>query len=556
MINSNFIEYKHLHIKILLSLLVFICFFSSLNTIPPLDRDESRYIQATVQMIESKDFINIKFLDSPRLKKPPGIYWLQAVSATIAKNIFFLENAPLWSYRLPSAIAASITVWLTFLLGKLLFGRIQGFMAALLLVSSPLIFIESHIAKTDSVLMACCLFITYILSRIIFDNKFKDLSSSTYIIFSAWLVMGFAFLIKGPLIILFMFFTTIFFRIFSSINFIKDTKIISGFILFLIISLPWFMIINLGTSSDAFLDSIKKDMLLKMISAQESHGAPPGTFFLSSIIAAWPIFLFIIPTCIWSYKNKNDKAVLFLLCSIFPAWVFFELMPTKLLHYILPLLPCFAILTSAMIFSSNSRRVLSSLDKFYIKFISILPALGGVFISMGVLFLAKIYGEGFTISVLAIAIIYLLGTILSAYLLFNRNYINALSTVVCVNLIALNIIFIALPSQLNKVWVTEKIYEYIQEKNIDSSFALLGYSEPSLIYRLGSDTKILTSNEEAINFFLKNEFKYLIIEDDYLDEFKIMANQKQLSIKIIGKKLTGFNYSKGKLINITLIKVI
>jgi hypothetical protein len=35
-----------------------------------------------------------------------------------------------------------------------------------------------------------------------------------------------------------------------------------------------------------------------------------------------------------------------------------------------------------------------------------------------------------------------------------------------------------------------------------------------------------------------------------------MANQKQLSIKIIGKKLTGFNYSKGKLINITLIKVI
>jgi len=165
MINPNFTEYKNLHIKILLSLLVFICFFSSLNTIPPLDRDESRYIQATVQMVESKDFINIKFLDTPRLKKPPGIYWMQALSATVVKNILFLEKAPLWSYRLPSAIAASISVWLTFLLGKLLFGRTQGFIAALLLLSSPLVFIESHIAKTDSALMACVLFIIYIFAK-------------------------------------------------------------------------------------------------------------------------------------------------------------------------------------------------------------------------------------------------------------------------------------------------------------------------------------------------------------------------------------------------------
>ena len=557
MINPNFIEYKNLHIKILLSLLVFICFFSSLNTIPPLDRDESRYIQATVQMMESKDFINIKFLDTPRLKKPPGIYWLQALSATITKNILFLDNAPLWSYRLPSAIAAGISVWLTFLLGKLLFGRTQGFIAALLLLSSPLVFIESHIAKTDSVLMACVLFITYILSKIIFDKKFKDITFSKYILFFTWLIMGFAFLIKGPLIFLFIFFTTIFFRIFSGVNFIKDTKIIRGFILFLLITLPWFIFINLGENSNVFLDSIKKDMLFKMISVQESHGFPPGTYFLSSIVFSWPIFLFILPTCIWSYKNKNNKAVVFLLCSIFPAWIFFELMPTKLIHYVLPLLPCFAILTSAMLVSSiNSKRELSSLDNFYIKCISILPAIGGILISIGILFLAKKYGAGLTLSVLIIAIIYFIGSILSAYSLFNRNYIKALSKVVVVNLIALNIIFIALPNQFDKIWVTEKIYEYIKEKKIDSSFAVLGYAEPSLIYRLGSNTKILTSNEEAMDFLLKGNVKYLIIEDNYLSEFKIMAHQNSLSIKILDKRLSGFNYSKGELINITLINII
>ena len=116
---------------------------------------------------QTKDFVNINFLDNPRLKKPPGIYWLQAVSVTLTKNILFLDKAPLWAYRLPSAIGASIAVWLTFLIGQLLFGRKQGFIASLLLLSSPLLLMESHIAKTDSVLLAFFLYILYILAKII-----------------------------------------------------------------------------------------------------------------------------------------------------------------------------------------------------------------------------------------------------------------------------------------------------------------------------------------------------------------------------------------------------
>ena len=118
---------------------------------------------------------------------------MQALSSTIVKNILFLEKAPLWSYRLPSAIAASISVWLTFLLGKLLFGRTQGFIAALLLLSSPLVFIESHIAKTDSALMSCVLFIIYIFAKIIFDSKFKDNYYSKYLILFCMVSNGICF---------------------------------------------------------------------------------------------------------------------------------------------------------------------------------------------------------------------------------------------------------------------------------------------------------------------------------------------------------------------------
>lgn len=555
MINSNFLDYKHLHIKILLCFLVFICFFLSLNTIPPLDRDESRYIQATVQMLESKDFVNIKFLDAPRLKKPPGIYWLQALSATITKNILYLEQAPLWSYRLPSAIAASISILLTFLLGKILFGRTQGIIAALLLVSSPLVFIEAHIAKTDSVLLACILFITYVLSKVIFEKKY-EISHSKYLIFLAWITMGFAFLIKGPLVIMFILFTVIFFRIFSKQNFIKDLQITIGLMLFIMVALPWFIIINVGDNSSVFLDSVKKDMFLKLISAQESHGAPPGTYLLSSIVSAWPIFLFIIPTSIWAYKKRKEKAVIFLLCSILPAWIVFELVPTKLMHYILPLLPSLAILSAAMIVSLNKMNTLNILNKFFIRIISLLPSLGGIIISSAIWVLAIKFGKGITLSVFLVIFIYFISSIICAYFLFKRNYLTSFITIVFSNLLALNILFIFLPKQLDKIWVTEKVYEYIKKENIQHSVGMLGYSEPSLVFRLGSSSKILTSSDDAIDKIIKNKIKYIIIEDKYTEEFIIKADENQLSINVLNIKVSGFNYSKGEYVIINIINIL
>src|SRR5260370_37573342 len=45
--------------------------------IPPIDRDEARFAQATKQMVESGDFVDIRFQDDVRYKKPVGIYWLQ-----------------------------------------------------------------------------------------------------------------------------------------------------------------------------------------------------------------------------------------------------------------------------------------------------------------------------------------------------------------------------------------------------------------------------------------------------------------------------------------------
>src|SRR4051812_38251678 len=103
---------------ILLSLLCLALFAPGLGVLPPVDRDEARYMQATKQMIESGDYANIRFQNEPRPKKPVGIYWLQAAPV----NALSADALPAtWPYRLPSAIAAWIAVLATCSLGRRLF---------------------------------------------------------------------------------------------------------------------------------------------------------------------------------------------------------------------------------------------------------------------------------------------------------------------------------------------------------------------------------------------------------------------------------------------------
>ena len=56
-------------------------------------------MQSTRQMLETGNYVDIRFQDVPRYKKPVGIYWLQA---TAAKLTGYGADAPIWVYRLAS----------------------------------------------------------------------------------------------------------------------------------------------------------------------------------------------------------------------------------------------------------------------------------------------------------------------------------------------------------------------------------------------------------------------------------------------------------------------
>ena len=133
-----------------LFLLCFIAWVPGFFTLPPLDRDESRFAQATKQMIETGNYVDIRYSIGPRYKKPVGIYWLQATSTQLFGNRPTTKSGPIacrrcWAdlRRCFSPSGARAPCFAT-----------SGLLAAALIGLTVSLTAEAKIAKTDAVQLA------------------------------------------------------------------------------------------------------------------------------------------------------------------------------------------------------------------------------------------------------------------------------------------------------------------------------------------------------------------------------------------------------------------
>src|SRR6201987_163571 len=145
---------SHARAVAVLLVVALVAFLPGFFNIPPIDRDEARFAQATKQMVESGHYIDIRFQDEVRYKKPVGIYWLQAAAVETASALG-LPRAQLriWLYRVPSLIGAIGAVLLTYWTALVFVTRRGAILAALMLGSSVLLGVEARLAKTDAMLL-------------------------------------------------------------------------------------------------------------------------------------------------------------------------------------------------------------------------------------------------------------------------------------------------------------------------------------------------------------------------------------------------------------------
>ena len=349
---------SHVRATAFLMLCSLLLFLPGFFNIPPIDRDEARFAQATKQMVETGDFVDIRFQDEVRYKKPVGVYWLQAAVVETASALGLPRaQARVWLYRVPSLIGAIGAVLLTYWTALAFVTRRGAILAALILGSSVLLGVEARLAKTDAMLLFTVVAAMGALARVYLSwQRGEDPVHPPWtwpVIF--WTALAGGILLKGPLILMFAALTIGTLAIFDrTATWLWRLRPVWGLMWLLVLVLPWFVAIFWRAGDTFFADSIGGDMISKL-AAQETHGAPPGLYLLLFWVTFWPgapLAGMAVPS-VW--RARREPGAQYLLAWLVPSWIVFELVLTKLPHYVLPLYPAIAILTVGAL----ERRILS-----------------------------------------------------------------------------------------------------------------------------------------------------------------------------------------------------
>ena len=326
--------------RLILALFAAMAFLPALATLPVTDRDEARFVQASRQMIASGDPIDIRFQDEPRYKKPVGIYWLQAL-AMLAEGRG--ATAPLWASRLPSYLAAIAAVVLVQAAGLPLIGAGPAFLASLLFAGTLVLAGEARIAKTDAVLLALVLGMMAVLARLYIRRSLPEGQ-----VYAFWICLALAALVKGPvgpmIVGLAVLALSLADRDRRWLAPLGHRRAIGVLVLILV---PWIVAITNRAGADFWIASVGTDLLRKVAEGQEGKGAPPGTYLVLVWFTFWPGSALLAPMLPAIAAARRAPPQRFLLAWLLPGWAVFEAVPTKLIHYPLPLYPALALLAVA-----------------------------------------------------------------------------------------------------------------------------------------------------------------------------------------------------------------
>ncbi|MGA8389295.1 MAG: glycosyltransferase family 39 protein, partial [Pseudolabrys sp.] len=347
---------SHRRAVVLLLLFSLLAFLPGFFQIPPVDRDEARFAQATKQMLETGEYVDIRFQNEVRYKKPVGIYWLQAAAVKAGEALGVPRpRATIWLYRLPSLFGAIGAVLLTYWAALAFVSRRGALIAALMMASSVLLGVEARLAKTDAMLLLTSVAAMGAMARIYLAcRRTPETPVGWTQPAILWTALAAGTLIKGPLVLMFVVLTAVTLSVADrSVRWLWSLRPVAGFAWMVLLVLPWFVAIIAKSGGDFFVQAVGHDMLGKVTSGQEAHGAPPGFYFVLFWVTFWPgsVLAGLAASTIW--RSRREAGAQFLLAWLVPSWLVFEAVMTKLPHYVLPLYPAIAILIAGILSSGN-----------------------------------------------------------------------------------------------------------------------------------------------------------------------------------------------------------
>jgi len=503
-----------------------LAFLPGFFQLPPLDRDEPRYAQATSQMRETGNYLDIRFQDQPRHLQPAGTYWLQSLAVELSG---YGAKAPIWVYRIPSLLGAITSVVLTYWVALAITSPAGAFIAALFMTASILLGFEARIAKTDAMLLACTLGAMGFLARAYLA---KAVTTAGAMLF--WTAMAAGVLIKGPLIVLVIGSTALALCAWDrSAAWLKALRPGTGIFLFLLLILPWFIAIGVMSEGKFFQTAVGKSFLGKVTTGEQGHGAPPGYYLLLFSVTFFPAAGVAALALPWTWRNRVARPVRFCLAWIVPTWVVFELVVTKLPHYVLPTYPAIAILT-AMAVLAGKRPSRAYFAVILLAF-TVYAALGHV-----LLYLSEASFSP------AAAVVSAAGVAAAAWG-FGFLHERPVSFAMAIALPAIVLHFAAygliLP-KLNNVWMAPRLADAIKRNAACAApaVAAVGYHEPSLVFLVGTKT-LLAGESQGADFLAAGGCRVVLVADRNEAEFRT-ALARHNRAPVLRERVDGINMGR------------
>lgn len=328
-----------------LGIIFYLVFFHNIWAYALMDVDESRYVSMAKDMFESKDFLTLYLNNEYFFEKPPLYFWGECLSFKLFGKI----NE--FTARFPVALYGTICCYILYFMGKKIVSRAYGVISSLILATSLEFLILAKFAILD-IVVTLCIGLSLCFGLVVY---FCRESRKKYYWWLFYLFSGLAVMAKGipGFIVPFgsMFFISIVSKKFKE-NF-KPVYIIPGMLIFLLITLPWHIVMFKMYNPLFWDEYIVKHHLARFFDAELINREQPFYFYFLTIL--WGFFPWVI-SCftVWVnnlidvIKTKNyifdrnnlttaQRFILYNIIVVLFILLFFSSSGTKLITYILPI---------------------------------------------------------------------------------------------------------------------------------------------------------------------------------------------------------------------------
>lgn len=314
---------------LLLILTIGLLFGATLGKYPLHSPDGARYAEIPREMVVSGDYTTPRLNGVKYFEKPPLFYWLQAASI----KIFGANDL---AVSLANALLALGSALLIYLIGRKIYGRLEGILASYMFATSVLVFALTRVVTLD---VALTFFITMTLGGFLIGAQTPaNTGCRRAYFYLAYAGAALAVMTKGLVGMLFPSMIILFWVvIFNKWRELKYYYCFSGILIFCLIAVPWHILVQLKNPEFFDFYVIKQHFLRYL--TNYAIRTKPWWFLPITLLAGlypWSVFL---PQAVISKKEQYLQQSSFFLIWALAIYAFYTFSDSQLMPYILPVLP-------------------------------------------------------------------------------------------------------------------------------------------------------------------------------------------------------------------------